>query len=232
VIPLLSLALFFLYYFLCRSWCRCFTLNYSLLPQILKLSSHQNLPSFFFGRGIQNEPFIPSTSSSTLTLICGDALRTSDRDHHRIQHNHIHSNIESHLQTSLISLAQIAVWSAPEVTIVEMMHPHEPILSAWCVWFSRGVNSNPVQCRQFISHECQKTGKQDRSRLSEWQKDSRVDRSEMALDTTNLLLKDFMPETSLELSLSRWGSRDVHGFLSTAHNDLFVRSSVSKCAMT
>jgi len=50
--------------------------------------------------------------------------------------------------------------------------------------------------------------------------DIRVDGSEMSLDPANFLLKDLVPETSLEFTLSERGSRDTHSLLTTTKKHL------------
>ena len=49
---------------------------------------------------------------------------------------------------------------------------------------------------------------------------SRVDRAEVTLHATNLLLKELMPEARLELALPERGCRDAHGVLATTKQDL------------
>lgn len=50
--------------------------------------------------------------------------------------------------------------------------------------------------------------------------DSRVDGTEVALDTTDFLLEDLVPEPRLEFTLSERCCRYAHGILSTAEEDL------------
>lgn len=50
-------------------------------------------------------------------------------------------------------------------------------------------------------------------------------RSEVATDTANLLLEDFVVEAGLELSLAGRGPGNVHGCLTTAEDDeILLRS--------
>jgi len=48
----------------------------------------------------------------------------------------------------------------------------------------------------------------------------RVDRTEMAFDTPNLLLKHLVPEPRLEFSLAQRRRCNTHGFLTTTKQNL------------
>ena len=50
--------------------------------------------------------------------------------------------------------------------------------------------------------------------------DSRVDGTEVALDTTDFLLEDLVPEPRLEFTLSQRGVCDVHCILTTTKQDV------------
>ena len=49
---------------------------------------------------------------------------------------------------------------------------------------------------------------------------SRVDRAEVTLHATNLLLKELMPEARLKLALPEGRRRDAHGILTTAEQNI------------
>jgi hypothetical protein len=44
----------------------------------------------------------------------------------------------------------------------------------------------------------------------------------VSLDAADFFLKDAMPETSFEFSLSQRRRRDAHGFLTAAQQDLYL----------
>lgn len=59
----------------------------------------------------------------------------------------------------------------------------------------------------------------------EAKKTQRIDRSEMTFDSSNLLFKHFMPESSLKLSLTQRCRRNTHCFLTTTKQHLELEMS-------
>lgn len=57
--------------------------------------------------------------------------------------------------------------------------------------------------------------------------DSRVDGSEVALDTPDLLFEDLVPEPRLELSLPEGGRCNAHGVLATTEKHLCTQISTA-----
>lgn len=79
-----------------------------------------------------------------------------------------------------------------EVLRVETLYPHETVLTARAEAFAIGMNGN------------------------------RVDRTEMALDASELFLEYQVEKARLELALTRVRGCDVHRFLTTAENDVLA----------
>jgi hypothetical protein len=107
-----------------------------------------------------------------------------------------------------ISDLQIAIWLRLEVGLVEVMYTNESVLSSGRIRSAGWMNGDP------------KGQGQKSHRLGSTIANSRIDRSEMAFYTPNLLFEHFVPKPRLELTLAQRSRCDTHRLLTTAKQNL------------